>query len=40
LSETFDANFYVVAATVIPVLFLALSLQGRIYEDAKDRVLT
>lgn len=30
--DTFDANFYIVAATIIPVLFLALTLQGSTYE--------
>jgi cytochrome bd-type quinol oxidase subunit 2 len=30
--DTFNADFYVVAATVIPVLYLALTLQGQTYE--------
>lgn len=30
--DTFNADFYIVAATVIPVLFLAVTLQGPTYE--------
>jgi hypothetical protein len=30
--ETFNADFYVVAATIIPILYLALTLQGQTYE--------
>jgi hypothetical protein len=33
LSPSFNANFYIVAATVIPVLFLAIAVQGRPYES-------
>jgi hypothetical protein len=29
----FNANFYITAATVIPVLFLAIAVQGRTYEN-------
>ena len=29
----FNANFFIVAATVIPVLFLAIAVQGRTYES-------
>lgn len=43
----FNANFFIVAATVIPVLFLALAVQGRTYEslvkafsDAHQRWIT
>jgi hypothetical protein len=31
--NTFNADFYVTAATVIPVLFLALTLQGTFYRE-------
>jgi hypothetical protein len=31
--DTFNADFYVVAATVIPVLYLALTLQGSTFES-------
>jgi len=31
--QKFNANFYVVAATIIPVLYLALTLQGKVYGD-------
>jgi hypothetical protein len=30
--DTFNANFYVVAATIIPVFYLALTIQGRTFE--------
>jgi len=33
----FDASYYETAATVIPVFFLALTLQGRTYEDLMTR---
>jgi hypothetical protein len=32
-APAFDADFYTVAATVIPVLFLAIAIQGRIFEN-------
>jgi hypothetical protein len=32
MTENFNADFYVTCATVIPVLFLALAVQGRTYE--------
>jgi hypothetical protein len=31
--DTFNANFYIIASTIIPVLFLALVLQGSTYEQ-------
>ena len=31
LSPSFNANFYIAAATVIPVLFVAVAVQGRAY---------
>lgn len=31
-SKTFPADFYVTVATVIPVLYLAIAIQGRTYE--------
>jgi hypothetical protein len=37
--DTFNADFYVTAATVIPVLFLALTLQGQTYESMTTRAL-
>jgi hypothetical protein len=33
VDQHFDADFYVTCATVIPVLFLALAVQGGTYED-------
>jgi hypothetical protein len=30
--DTFNADFYVAAATVIPILYLALTLQGQTFE--------
>lgn len=35
--NTFNANFYITAATVIPVLYLALTLQGNTYRDLMAR---
>lgn len=35
--STFNANFYVTAATIIPVLYLALTLQGNTYRDLMTR---
>src|SRR5262249_44735457 len=32
-AQPFNATFYATVATVIPVLFLALAVQGRLYED-------
>jgi hypothetical protein len=32
----FNANFYLVSATVIPVFFLAVTLQGRIFSSAEN----
>jgi len=32
-SPAFNGLFYATAATIIPVLFLAIALQGRMYED-------
>jgi hypothetical protein len=36
--DTFNADFYVVAATVIPILFLALTLQGPFYKELREWV--
>jgi len=33
LKDSFNSDFYVVAATVIPVLYLALTLQGSMFEE-------
>lgn|SRR5487761_1135778 len=35
--ETFNADFYVTAATVIPVLYLALTLQGPTFKRLLER---
>ena len=35
--DTFNANFYITAATVIPVLYLALTLQSQTYERMISR---
>jgi hypothetical protein len=35
-APAFNANFYVVAATVVPVLFLALAVQSRGYQNLLD----
>lgn len=32
-APAFNADFYITAATVIPVLFLAFAVQGRTYQD-------
>lgn len=33
VAKSFNADFYVTSATVIPVLFLAVAVQGRTYES-------
>lgn len=33
VAKPFDADFYIVCATIIPVLFLAVAVQGRAYES-------
>ena len=38
--RAFNHDFYVTAATVIPVLFLALAVQGRVYEGLLRAALT
>jgi hypothetical protein len=35
--DTFNADFYLAAATVIPILLLALTLQGRTFEELLNR---
>jgi hypothetical protein len=35
--DTFNADFYVTAATVIPVLYLALTLQGSTFEKVMSK---
>jgi hypothetical protein len=35
--DTFNSDFYVVAATIIPLLYLALTLQGQTYERLINR---
>src|SRR5262249_8422479 len=35
--DTFNADFYVTTATVIPVLYLALTLQGSTFENMMTR---
>lgn len=37
--KTFDSDFYVVCATVIPVLFLAVAVQGSAYRAVLDAAL-
>jgi ABC-type Fe3+ transport system permease subunit len=36
--DTFNADFYVTAATIIPIFLLALTLQGRTIEDLLSRI--
>ncbi len=36
--DTFNADFYVVAATVIPLLYITLTLQGTTYESFLKRM--
>lgn len=38
--QAFNADFYLTAATVIPILYLALTLQGQTYETMVRRALT
>jgi hypothetical protein len=38
MSSSFNANFYVAAATVIPVLYLAITLQGSTFEALMQRL--
>jgi hypothetical protein len=38
MSSSFNANFYVAAATVIPILYLAITLQGSTFEDLMRRL--
>jgi hypothetical protein len=37
MQKPFNADFYVTAATVIPVFYLALTLQGSTYRDLMTR---
>jgi hypothetical protein len=39
VAKTFDPNFYIVCATVIPVLFLAAAVQGSSYKTILDTAL-
>jgi hypothetical protein len=39
MDKPFNADFYVTAATVIPVLFLALTLEGSFYKGLLDRII-
>lgn len=39
MPKTFDPNFYIVCATVIPVLFLAAAVQGSSYKTILDTAL-
>ena len=39
MPKTFDADFYVVCATVIPVLFLAIAVQGDAYKTLLNAAL-
>jgi hypothetical protein len=39
MPKTFDSDFYVVCATVIPVLFLAVAVQGNAYKTLLDTAL-
>jgi hypothetical protein len=37
--DTFNADFYITAATVIPILYLALTLQGQTFEQMIKRMV-
>jgi len=37
MAESFNADFYVTCATVIPVLFVSLAVQAQSYEDSLRR---
>jgi hypothetical protein len=39
MHDSFNADFYVTAATVIPILFLALTLQGPTYDGLISRII-
>jgi hypothetical protein len=39
-APAFNSTFYATIATVIPVLFLALAIQGRIYEGLVKAMVT
>ena|SRR5258708_37245863 len=36
--DTFNADFYITAATVIPIFYLALTLQGQTYQEILTRL--
>ena len=38
--EAFNADFFITAATVIPILYLALTLQGQTFESLINRLTT
>jgi hypothetical protein len=38
MAHTFNANFYITTATVIPIFFLALTLQGSFYKNLMDKI--
>ena len=38
MSDPFDENFYIVTATIIPIFFLALTLQGSFYGRLMDKI--
>lgn len=39
MSKTFSPDFYVVCATIIPVLFLAAAVQGNVYKSVLDAAM-
>jgi hypothetical protein len=39
VSKTFNSDFYVVCATIIPVLFLAVAVQGNAYKSVLDTAM-
>ena len=40
MAKSFDPNFYIVCATVIPVLFLAVAVQGGAYKSVLTAAMT
>jgi hypothetical protein len=40
VAKSFDPNFYIVCATVIPVLFLAVAVQGSAYKTVLEAAMT
>ena len=40
MAKSFDPNFYIVCATVIPVLFLVVAVQGSAYQAVLEAAMT